>query len=211
MTPELQAFIALAKAQHPAIRPHKEDDFDWRDEGMEFMDNGDLAKAEAKFQQLILSQPEHFDGYEGLARLYERIVQSRGFGSLLECNRDGVWDLGCQFMKGQSGDQADYRLRDSQGHRYKVGVGNRRLVGKPIYAARYLIQNSGVAKLPKCPGMDTSLNGFVRFDHPAKSTENPCRFCLGRFCWRTVLHGWKYHVMFITIGICIHWWGRNQD
>ncbi|NWG04183.1 MAG: hypothetical protein HXY44_15115 [Syntrophaceae bacterium] len=32
--------------------------------------SGDLIGAEKKFEQLILNQPEHHDGYEGLAMVY---------------------------------------------------------------------------------------------------------------------------------------------
>ena len=73
MTPELQAFVAQVKARYPSIRPHSEDDSEWRDEGFGFKEQGHYAKAEAKFQQLLLSQPEHSDAYEGRALLYEKM------------------------------------------------------------------------------------------------------------------------------------------
>jgi Flp pilus assembly protein TadD len=55
------------------IRPYGEDDWDWTwaDEGMEFLESGDVGMAELKFQELIAAQPEHPDGYEGLALVCE--------------------------------------------------------------------------------------------------------------------------------------------
>jgi len=63
----------------PEIRPYGEDDWDWTwaDEGMDYLDAGDYAMAELKFQQVVVSQPDHCDGYEGLALLYQRIGSRR--------------------------------------------------------------------------------------------------------------------------------------
>ena len=39
---------------------------------MELIEKGQFGLAENKFQKLMLSQPDHFDGYEGLARVYAK-------------------------------------------------------------------------------------------------------------------------------------------
>lgn len=72
---ELERFVKKLQERYPDIRPYGEDDWDWdwADEGMEFLEAGDYAHAEDLFQQLILSQPEHPDGYEGLALVYKAI------------------------------------------------------------------------------------------------------------------------------------------
>ena len=54
----------------PHIKTHQEDDWNWYVEGMELLRNGKLERAEKKFKALILSQPQHPDGYEGLARVF---------------------------------------------------------------------------------------------------------------------------------------------
>ena len=65
-----EQFLAMLRQELPHNRTHQEDDWDWYVEGMEFLRNGELEKAERKFKALILSQPQHHDGYEGLARVY---------------------------------------------------------------------------------------------------------------------------------------------
>ena len=65
-----EQFLAILRQELPHIKTHQEDDWDWYVEGMEFLRNGELEKAETKFKALILSQPQHHDGYEGLARVY---------------------------------------------------------------------------------------------------------------------------------------------
>ena len=65
-----EQFLATLRQEMPHIKPHQEDDWDWYVEGMEFLRNGELERAEMKFKALILSQPQHHDGYEGLARVY---------------------------------------------------------------------------------------------------------------------------------------------
>ena len=63
-------FLEKLRREIPYIKAHEEDDWDWYNEGMEFLKKRELEKAEKKFKELILSQPEHHDGYEGLARVY---------------------------------------------------------------------------------------------------------------------------------------------
>ena len=65
-----EQFLKMLQEEIPYIKAHEEDDWDWYNEGMEFLEKGELEKAEKKFKELILSQPEHHDGYEGLARVY---------------------------------------------------------------------------------------------------------------------------------------------
>jgi len=63
----IERFLTELKKRHPNIRPHEEDDDDWWQEGMRMLRSGDLEGAEKKFEQIILAEPEHHDGYEGLA------------------------------------------------------------------------------------------------------------------------------------------------
>lgn len=65
-----EQFLKNLRQEIPYIKTHKEDNWDWYTEGIEFLEKGELEKAEKKFKELILSQPEHHDGYEGLARVY---------------------------------------------------------------------------------------------------------------------------------------------
>jgi tetratricopeptide (TPR) repeat protein len=67
LDPRIERFLAELKQRHPNIRAHEEDDDDWWQEGMRMLRSGDLEGAEEKFEQLILAEPEHHDGYEGLA------------------------------------------------------------------------------------------------------------------------------------------------
>jgi tetratricopeptide (TPR) repeat protein len=63
----IERFLADLKQRHPNIRAHEEDDDDWWQEGMRMLISDDLEEAEKTFEQLILAEPEHHDGYEGLA------------------------------------------------------------------------------------------------------------------------------------------------
>ncbi|MEW6376629.1 MAG: DUF1841 family protein [Thermodesulfobacteriota bacterium] len=72
--PRIERFLGKLKQRHPDIRAHEEDDDDWWQEGMRMLRSGDLKGAEKKFEQLILAEPEHHDGYEGLAL----VCQSKG-------------------------------------------------------------------------------------------------------------------------------------
>ena len=72
MNPRMERFLAELKQGHPNIRAHEEDDDDWWQEGMRMLRSGDLEGAEKNFEQLILAEPEHHDGYEGLALVYRR-------------------------------------------------------------------------------------------------------------------------------------------
>lgn len=63
-------YIKKIKKEFPYIKPFEEDDDTWNWEGYEFLEEGDFKSVEKMFKKLILSQPEHHDGYEGLAVVY---------------------------------------------------------------------------------------------------------------------------------------------
>jgi tetratricopeptide (TPR) repeat protein len=69
---DIAAFRLRVRKRHPKIRAFEEDDSEWHAEGMDAIETGRFGLAENKFQKLILSQPNHFDGYEGLARVYAK-------------------------------------------------------------------------------------------------------------------------------------------
>jgi tetratricopeptide (TPR) repeat protein len=79
-------FLKGLREQFPDIRPYGEDDWDWTwgDEGLEFLEAGDMGMAELRFQQLIAAQPESPDGYEGLALVYKQIRRKREAGILID-------------------------------------------------------------------------------------------------------------------------------
>ncbi len=74
-----EKYLKGLREQFPDIRPYDEDDWDWTwgDEGLEFLEAGDFGMAELKFQQLIAAQPDHPDGYEGLALVYKQIQRKQ--------------------------------------------------------------------------------------------------------------------------------------
>jgi len=72
LDPRIERFLAELKQRHPNIRAHEEGDDDWWQEGMRMLRSGNLEGAEKKFEQLILVEPEHHDGYEGLALVCQR-------------------------------------------------------------------------------------------------------------------------------------------
>ncbi len=61
------------RSEFPHIRPFEEDDLSWWDEGLEALEASQLQRAEQIFKKLALAQPEHFDGYYGLAQVYQRL------------------------------------------------------------------------------------------------------------------------------------------
>lgn len=61
------------RQQFPAIRPFEEDDdIQWWNDGLDALDANRLDLAERIFKKLVLAQPNHFDGYYGLAQVYQR-------------------------------------------------------------------------------------------------------------------------------------------
>ena len=67
LDPRIERFLAELRQKHPNIWAHEEDDEDWWQKGMRMLRSGNLEEAEGTFEQLILAEPEHHDGYEGLA------------------------------------------------------------------------------------------------------------------------------------------------
>lgn len=69
----LEEHLRRMRREFPDIRPFAEDDdLFWWDEGREALEANQLQRAEKIFQKLALAQPEHFDGYYGLAQVYQR-------------------------------------------------------------------------------------------------------------------------------------------
>ena len=61
------------RKQYPQIRPfEEEDDVEWWNEGLDLMRAGKLDQAEETFAKLVLAQPEHSDGFNGLGLVYEK-------------------------------------------------------------------------------------------------------------------------------------------
>jgi len=61
--------VRFAKRRHPKIRAHREEDDRWFNLGLDALASGKTALAENFFLKLMLSQPEHSDGYTGLAQV----------------------------------------------------------------------------------------------------------------------------------------------
>ena len=71
--PALQAHLRRFRSEFPKIRPYaEEDDGNWWNEGLDALQTNQLNRAERTFKKLVLAQPEHFDGYYGLAQVYLR-------------------------------------------------------------------------------------------------------------------------------------------
>jgi tetratricopeptide (TPR) repeat protein len=71
MSSDVARYVEKLRKKWPDVRAYEEDDFTWTDEGLDHLDLGEYELAERTFQWLVLSQPNHFDGYEGLALVYE--------------------------------------------------------------------------------------------------------------------------------------------
>ena len=68
-----EQFLKKLRQEIPYIKACEEDDWDWYNEEIELVERGNLERAEKKFKELILSQPDHHDGYEGLAKVYMKM------------------------------------------------------------------------------------------------------------------------------------------
>jgi tetratricopeptide (TPR) repeat protein len=66
-------YIKRIRKEINYLKPHENDDLEWYEEGLSLLDAGRLIEAEQKFKELIVSQPDAQDGYEGLALVYERL------------------------------------------------------------------------------------------------------------------------------------------
>jgi len=80
----LEDYLSALKEAKPDVKPYEEDDWDWMDDGLDFLEDGQFDLAEVKFQELVLSQPNHFDGYEGLARVYLAVGRKREAGFMAD-------------------------------------------------------------------------------------------------------------------------------
>jgi tetratricopeptide (TPR) repeat protein len=69
----LEENLRRMRGEFPNIRPfEEEDDLDWWNNGLDALQANQLQQAEKIFKKLALAQPEHFDGYYGLAQVYQR-------------------------------------------------------------------------------------------------------------------------------------------
>ena len=65
--------IEQIRKEYPQIRPfEEEDDIEWWNEGLDLIKAGKLDEAEATFKKLILAQPNHSDGFNGLGLVYAK-------------------------------------------------------------------------------------------------------------------------------------------
>lgn len=73
MPTTLEEHLRRMRSEFPNIRPfEEEDDLDWWNDGLDALQTNRLQRAEKIFKKLTLAQPEHFDGYYGLAQVYQR-------------------------------------------------------------------------------------------------------------------------------------------
>ena len=68
----LAEHLRRMRSEFPNIRPFEEEDDHWRNDGLDALQANQLHSAEQTFKKLVLAQPEHFDGYYGLAQVYQR-------------------------------------------------------------------------------------------------------------------------------------------
>jgi tetratricopeptide (TPR) repeat protein len=69
----LEGHLRRMRKELPNIRPFaEEDDLNWWNDGLDALQANQLQRAEKIFKKLTVAQPEHFDGYYGLAQVYQR-------------------------------------------------------------------------------------------------------------------------------------------
>ena len=66
----IEKFLKQLQKEIPYIKAFEEEDDTWCEEGYDFLEKREFLRAEKKFKELIPAQPEHHDGYEGLAAVY---------------------------------------------------------------------------------------------------------------------------------------------
>jgi tetratricopeptide (TPR) repeat protein len=72
MPTTLEENLRRMRREFPNIRPfEEEDDLNWWNDGLDALEANQLQRAEKIFKKLALAQPEHFDGYYGLAQVYQ--------------------------------------------------------------------------------------------------------------------------------------------
>ncbi|MCD4702097.1 MAG: hypothetical protein K8S24_09615 [Candidatus Aegiribacteria sp.] len=69
----LSKIVEDFRLESPNIRAGEEDDWTWTNDAINLMSQGKLEEAETLLKKLILSMPDHHDGYEYLAELYLRM------------------------------------------------------------------------------------------------------------------------------------------
>jgi tetratricopeptide (TPR) repeat protein len=79
MIPEQEGFcmsehdyMEQIRKEYPNIRPSEEDDMEWFNDGFRLLHDDRLDQAEAIFKKLSLAQPDHSDGFHGLAMVYAK-------------------------------------------------------------------------------------------------------------------------------------------
>jgi tetratricopeptide (TPR) repeat protein len=69
----LEGQLRRMRKELPNIRPfQEEEDLNWWNDGLDALQADQLQRAEKIFKKLTVAQPEHFDGYYGLAQVYQR-------------------------------------------------------------------------------------------------------------------------------------------
>jgi len=68
-----QNYLKRIQKEFSHIEPYNEDDLEWWNEGLDLIDEGKLVEAEKNFKMLVVSQPEHSDGFEGLSKVYSKM------------------------------------------------------------------------------------------------------------------------------------------
>lgn len=66
-------YLTQMQKEFSHSKQHEEDDLEWWNEGLDLIEQGKLAEAEKRFKMLTLSQPQHSDGFEGLAMVYTKM------------------------------------------------------------------------------------------------------------------------------------------
>jgi len=79
--------LAQYRKQFPEIRMHEEDDWEWFEGAKELEQEGKHLAAEILFKKLIVAQPTHHDGYEGLALMYQRLGRPEAVPLIREAYR----------------------------------------------------------------------------------------------------------------------------
>lgn len=66
-------YLEQIKRQYPQIQPYEEeDDIEWWNQGLDMIHADRCDEAEEIFKKLVLAQPEHSDGFNGLGLVYEK-------------------------------------------------------------------------------------------------------------------------------------------
>ena len=63
-------YIEEIKKEFPEIMPGMQNDLEWAHQALDFLRKGNIAKAETIYKKLCLSQPQHHEGFAGLAHVY---------------------------------------------------------------------------------------------------------------------------------------------